>query len=76
MRLEAGVEAVKKIKTQTRRYRQAVLKYAFEDRLTEEWRKSYLSFLRGSELAGAIAGNEILRSAQDDETKKAKNDKK
>lgn len=33
-RLEAGVEALKKVKAQIRRYRQAVLKYAFEGKLT------------------------------------------
>jgi type I restriction enzyme S subunit len=38
-RLDAGVEALKKVKAQIRRYRQAVLKYAFEGKLTEEWRK-------------------------------------
>jgi type I restriction enzyme S subunit len=38
-KLDAGVEALKKIKTQLKRYRQAVLKYAFEGKLTEEWRK-------------------------------------
>jgi type I restriction enzyme S subunit len=38
-RLEAGVEALKKVKAQIMRYRQAVLKYAFEGKLTEEWRK-------------------------------------
>ncbi len=37
--LDAGVEALKKIKAQLKRYRQAVLKYAFEGKLTEEWRK-------------------------------------
>jgi len=37
-KLDAGVEALKKIKTQIKRYRQAVLKYAFEGKLTEEWR--------------------------------------
>jgi len=38
-RLDAGVEALKKIKSQLKRYRQAILKYAFEGKLTEEWRK-------------------------------------
>lgn len=38
-RLDAGVEALKKIKAQLKRYRQAVLKYAFEGKLTQEWRK-------------------------------------
>jgi len=40
-RLDSGVEALKKIKTQLKRYRQAVLKYAFEGRLTEEWRQAH-----------------------------------
>jgi len=40
-RLDAGVEALKKIKAQLKRYRQAVLKYAFEGRLTKEWRQAH-----------------------------------
>ena len=39
--LDAGVEALKKVKTQMKRYRQAVLKHAFEGRLTEEWRQAH-----------------------------------
>jgi len=39
-KLDAGVEALKKAKEQIKRYRQAVLKYAFEGKLTEEWRKT------------------------------------
>ncbi len=42
-KLDAGVEALKKIKAQLKRYRQAVLKYAFEGKLTEEWRKTHKS---------------------------------
>jgi len=38
-RLDAGVEALTKIKGQIKRYRQAVLKYAFEGKLTQEWRE-------------------------------------
>ena len=38
-KLDAGVEALKKVKAELKRYRQAVLKYAFEGKLTEEWRK-------------------------------------
>lgn len=38
-KLDAGIEALKKIKIQLKRYRQAVLKYAFEGKLTEEWHK-------------------------------------
>lgn len=40
-RLDAGVEALKKIKAQLKRYRQAVLKYAFEGKLTKEWREKH-----------------------------------
>ncbi len=40
-RLDAGVEALRKVKAEIRRYRQAVLKHAFEGRLTEEWRKAH-----------------------------------
>ena len=39
-RLDAGVEALKKIKIQLKRYRRAVLKYAFEGKLTQEWREA------------------------------------
>jgi len=39
-RLDAGVEALKRIKVQLKRYRQAVLKYAFEGKLTQEWREA------------------------------------
>jgi type I restriction enzyme S subunit len=40
-RLDAGVESLKKIKTQLKRYRQSVLKHAFEGKLTAEWRKAH-----------------------------------
>ena len=39
-RLDAGLEALRKVKTQLGRYRQAVLKYAFEGKLTKEWREA------------------------------------
>lgn len=38
-KLDAGVDAINKIKLQLRQYRQAVLKYAFEGKLTAEWRE-------------------------------------
>jgi type I restriction enzyme S subunit len=40
-RLDAGVGGLRKVKAQLKRYRQAVLKYAFEGKLTEEWRKTH-----------------------------------
>jgi type I restriction enzyme S subunit len=39
--LDAGTKALKKVKAQLKRYRQAVLKYAFEGNLTEEWREMH-----------------------------------
>ncbi len=39
-KLDAGLDALTKAKNQIKRYRQAVLKSAFEGRLTEEWRKA------------------------------------
>jgi type I restriction enzyme S subunit len=44
-RLDAGVEALNKIKLQLKRYRQAVLKAAFEGKLTAEWREVHKSEL-------------------------------
>jgi len=40
-RLDAGVEALKKIQLQLKRYRQSVLKAAFSGELTAEWRKAH-----------------------------------
>ena len=37
--LDAGVEALKKVKAELKRYRRAVLKAAFEGKLTAEWRQ-------------------------------------
>lgn len=39
--LDAGVASLLKVKTLLKRYRQAVLKCAFEGKLTEEWRKTH-----------------------------------
>ena len=49
-KLDAGMEALKKAKEQIKRYRQAVLKYAFEGKLTEEWRKSFELSILNDEL--------------------------
>jgi type I restriction enzyme S subunit len=40
-KLDAGVEALKRVKTQLKRYRQSVLKHAFEGKLTAEWREAH-----------------------------------
>jgi type I restriction enzyme S subunit len=36
--LDAGTKSLRKVQAQLKRYRQAVLKYAFEGKLTEKWR--------------------------------------
>lgn len=40
-KLDAGVEALKKVKAQLKRNRQAVLKSAFEGKLTKDWREAH-----------------------------------
>jgi type I restriction enzyme S subunit len=40
-KLDAGIEALKKTQLLLKQYRQSVLKYAFEGKLTETWRKKY-----------------------------------
>ena len=47
--LDAGVEALKKVRAELKRYRQAVLKYAFEGKLTEEWRRKHKDEVPSSE---------------------------
>ena len=39
--LNAGTDSLHKVQAQLKLYRQAVLKYAFEGKLTEEWRKAH-----------------------------------
>jgi len=40
-KLDAGIEALNKVKTQLKRYRQSVLKAAFEGSLTVAWREAH-----------------------------------
>ncbi len=40
-RLDAGIDALNKVKTQLKRYRQSVLKAAFEGSLTANWREAH-----------------------------------
>ncbi len=39
--LDAGVASLRAVQAQLKRYRQAVLKHAFEGKLTEQWRKTH-----------------------------------
>jgi len=49
-KLDAGVEALKKIKTQLKRYRQSVLKSAMEGKLTKKWREEHKHELESAAL--------------------------
>jgi type I restriction enzyme, S subunit len=61
--LDAGVEALKKAKTQIKLYRQAVLKAAFEGRLTAEWRETNFAELEHpSTILEIIKEEKIKRS--------------
>jgi len=40
-KLDAGVEALNKVKAQLKHYRQAVLRDAFQGKLTQEWREAH-----------------------------------
>lgn len=44
-KLDAGIESLGKIQLQLKRYRQSVLKSAFEGNLTKEWREAHTSEL-------------------------------
>ena len=47
--LDQGIESLKTTQKQLKVYRQAVLKWAFEGKLTEEWRKQHQSTLKTGE---------------------------
>jgi type I restriction enzyme S subunit len=64
-RIDAGVEALKKIKAQLKRYRQSILKHAFEGKLTAEWRQAHKGELEpASVLLDRIKG-ERRKNAKD-----------
>jgi type I restriction enzyme, S subunit len=58
--LDAGTVSLRKVQAQLKRYRQAVLKYAFEGKLTEEWRKTHRELKDSSEtFSGSLNLNEL-----------------
>lgn len=63
-KLDTGVELLKKVKKQLKCYRQLVLKYAFEGKLTEEWRK-----IHKNELEPALI---LLKKIKDEHKKSIK----
>lgn len=56
--LDAGVASLKKAQAQLKRYRQAVLKAAFEGRLTQEWREEH----KGDFIQESSALKEIIET--------------
>lgn len=62
-RLDAGIEGLKKVKAELKRYRQAVLKAAFEGKLTAEWRKKNKDKLEpASKLLERIAKGKVQKT--------------
>lgn len=66
--LDAGTEALKKVKARIKRYRQAVLKYAFEGKLTEKWREDHKNELEPASV--------LLEKIKEERKKKVKGKKK
>jgi type I restriction enzyme S subunit len=63
-KLDAGVEVLKKIKTQLKRYRQSVLKSAMEGKLTEKWCRTHKDELEPASV--------LLEGIREERQKKAK----
>lgn len=62
--LDQGVESLKTAQKQLKVYRQAVLKWAFEGKLTEEWRKQRSPLKTGEELLAEIKAERENRYQQ------------
>ena len=60
--LDKGIESLRAAREQLKAYRQAVLKHAFEGRLTEQWREENKHKLETAE--EMLAGIEDIRSAR------------
>jgi type I restriction enzyme S subunit len=63
-KLDAGVEELHKIKAQLKRYRQAVLKAAFQGKLTEEWRRKHKGELEAAAVLIEKIGYERKKSGK------------
>jgi len=53
--LDTGTESLRKVQAQLKRYRQAVLKYAFDGKLTEEWRRTHKDHVESAQNALEMA---------------------
>ena len=64
-RLDAGVAALRRIKAQLKRYRQAVLRDAFEGKLTREWREAHKGELEPASVLLERIKEERRKNAKD-----------
>lgn len=62
--LDQGVELLTTIQQQLKRYRQAVLKAAFEGKLTGEWRSQQAELASGEELLAQIQAERVERYSE------------
>ncbi len=65
--LDAGVETLKKTKEQLAVYRQAVLKEAFEGKLTKKWRESHSNYSVENDFESIAIKNPIYKDTAGDE---------
>jgi type I restriction enzyme, S subunit len=56
--LDKGIEEIKIAQEQLKVYRQAVLKWAFEGKLTEEWRSQQVNLISSKELKERVRGEQ------------------
>jgi type I restriction enzyme S subunit len=49
--LDAGTDSLRRVQAQLKRYRQAVLKYAFDGKLTEDWRRAHKDQIESAQKA-------------------------
>jgi len=65
-KLNAGVKSLETVKAQLKRYRQSVLKSAFDGKLTEEWRRTHRGELEpASELLVRIRQEQLKKWEED-----------
>ena len=63
-KFDAGIETLKKTQLLLKQYRQSVLKYAFEGKLTQEWRKKQKRLFESNELLDTIKEKQIFKNIE------------
>ena len=75
-KLDAGVKSLETVKVQLKRYRQSVLKSAFEGKLTEQWRRTHRDELEPTSKLLERIKEERRKGWEDDLRAKGKDPKK